>query len=53
MNYQSELAKSLVGTTYNHLADGLAKCAKETHEREMKEWGLGLDDIGEVEDVQS
>ena len=53
MNYWSELAKSLVGTTYNHLADGLAKRAKETHEREMKEWGLGLDDIGEAEDVQS
>lgn len=53
MNTRNELAKSLVNTTYKHLADDLKKCAKEAHEREMSEWGLNLGDIGEAEDVQS
>ena len=52
MNSRNELAKSLVNTTYKHLADNLEKCAKEAHEREMSEWGLNLDNIGEAEDVQ-
>ena len=52
MNFRNELAKTLVNTTYKHLLDDLEERAKETHERELKEWGLGLGDIGEAEDVQ-
>ena len=52
MNYRNDIARNLVKTTYSHLAGGLADRAKETHERELKEWGLGLDEIGEAEDVQ-
>ena len=53
MNHRNELAKSLVNTDYKHLAEDLMLRAKETHERELKEWGLGLQDIGEAADVQS
>lgn len=53
MNHRNEVARDLVNTTYAHLVEELAERAKETHEQELKEWGLGLDDIGEAEDIQS
>jgi hypothetical protein len=52
MNRRNELARTLVKTTHAHLAQGLAERAKATHELELKEWGLRLDDISEAEDVQ-
>jgi len=52
MNRQNGLAKELVNTTYKHLAEDLAARAKETHKRELEEWGLCLEDIGEADDVQ-
>ena len=52
MNCRNDLAKSLVNTTYKHLIDDLATRAKETHKQELMEWGLGLGDIGEAEDIQ-
>jgi len=52
MNHRNELAKTLVDTTYKHLAEELAARAKEAHERELGEWGLGLENIGEAEDIQ-
>lgn len=47
----NELAKRLVTTTYKHLATDLEKRAKEDHERELREWGLDLEEIGQAEDV--
>ena len=51
VNKRNELAKSLVTTTYKHLVVGLEARAKATHEREMKEWAIELDDIEQAEDV--
>jgi len=53
MNCRNELASTLVKTTYVHLVTELTERAKETHEQELKEWGLELDDISEAEDIQS
>ena len=52
MNYRYELAKTLVQTSHSHLVEGLKDRAKEAHEQELKEWSLGLGDIGEAEDIQ-
>ena len=52
MNNRNSVARNLVKTTYAHLVDGLADRAKATHEQELKEWNLGLDEIGEAEDIQ-
>jgi len=46
------LAKEPVDKTYKHLAGDLAASTKETHEQELKELDLGLEDIGEANDVQ-
>jgi len=51
LHKRNELAKRLVNTTYKHLATGLDTRAKETHERELKEWGLDLENITQAEDV--
>lgn len=51
LNKRNELAKKLVTSSYKHLAMGLEARAKETHERELKEWSLELDDIEQAEDV--
>lgn len=52
LHKQNEIAKRLISTDYKHLVMALEKRAKETHERELKGWGLGLEDIGQAEDVQ-
>ena len=51
LNKWNEVAKRLVTTTYKHLAVDLEKRAREAHERELKEWGLGLEEIGQAEDI--
>ena len=52
MNKQNEVAKKLIASSYNHLVVDLEERAKETHQRDLKEWKLELDDIEEAEDVQ-
>lgn len=52
LNKRNEVARRLINSSYKHLAADLEKRAKENHERELKEWGLGLEGIGEAEDVQ-
>ena len=52
LHKRNEIAKQLISTDYKHLAMALEKRAKETHERELKEWGLWLEDIEQAEDVQ-
>ena len=52
LNKRNEIARRLVATDYKHLAADLEKRAKEAHERESKEWGVELENIGEAEDVQ-
>ena len=51
LNKWNELAKSLVTTDYKHLVADLQSRAKEAHELELREWGLGLADVGEAENV--
>ena len=51
LNKRNELARQLVTTSYKHLVPGLDARAKATHERELKEWKLELDDIEQAEDV--
>lgn len=53
MNYRNELARTLVETTYKHLAGDLERRAKETNEQELREWTFALDEIGEAEDIRS
>lgn len=52
MNGRYEVAKELFETTYSHLEGDFARRAKEANELELREWSLGLDEIGEAEDVQ-
>ena len=52
MNKRNKVAKKLVASSYNHLVADLEERAKETHQRDLKEWKLELDDIEEAEDVQ-
>ena len=51
VNRRNEVARHLTSTTYAAMAPELEQRAKEAHEQELKEWGLGLDEIGEAEDV--
>ena len=51
VNKRNEIARQLTATTYANMAPELERRAKETQERELKEWGLGLDGIEEAEDV--
>src|ERR1700753_1824658 len=51
MNKRNEIAKTLVKTTWSEQAPGLEKRAKETHERELREWNLELDHVEEAEEV--
>lgn len=51
MQKRNEIAKELVTTTFKGMAAELKERAEETHERELKEWGLELEGIGEAEDV--
>jgi len=51
MQKRNEVAKDLVTTTYKEMQSELKERAKETHEREVKEWELGLDGVAEAEDV--
>ena len=48
----NKLARQLVATTCKDKVPGLERRAKEVHEREQKEWGLELQDIGQAEDIQ-
>ena len=51
LNKRNEVAKRLVSTTYKDMEAELEQRAKETLERESKEWALELDEIEEAEDV--
>ena len=51
MNKRNEVAKQLVTTSHKHLVADLEIRAKENHQRDLKEWGLGLAEVGEAEDV--
>ena len=51
MNRRNEVTKQLVATTYKEVEAELSQRAMETHERELKEWGLELEGVEEAEDV--
>lgn len=51
MNKWNKIAKKLITSSYNHLVVVLEEQAKETHQHNLKEWKLELDDIEEVKDV--
>jgi hypothetical protein len=51
LNRRNEVARRLIATTYKDKVPELEERAKEFHERELKEWGLGLEAIEEAEDV--
>jgi len=52
MNKRYDIAKGLVATTYKGMVAELQQRAKETHERELGEWGLELEGIEEADNVQ-
>ena len=51
LNKQNEVAKWLVSTTYKDMEAELKQHTKETHEWDLKEWALELEEIEEAEDV--
>lgn len=53
LNKRNELAKQLVTTTYQNMAVGLEERTQEAHKRELSEWELELEAIGEADDVKA
>ena len=51
VNKRNDIARELITTTHTAIVPDLEQRAKETHEQELKEWGLDLDKIGEAKDV--
>lgn len=51
MNKRNEVAKRLVTGQYKEMVPKLEQRAKETHERELKEWKLELGDVAEADDI--
>lgn len=52
LNKRNDLAKQLLNTTYKHTIPELEQRAREANDRDIKEWGLELEEIGQAEDVQ-
>ena len=52
LNKRNEVAKELVTTTFKKMETELKQRALDTHERELKEWGLEMEGIEEAEDIE-
>lgn len=53
MNRRHEVAKKLLNERYQHRVLGLEANARETHEKEMRQWSLALSNIALAPDVNA
>ena len=51
LNKRNEVARRLLTNEYKDAISELERRAKETHEQQVKEWKVELDEIEEAEDV--